>query len=319
MKQSYFSTDSRYHQYVYKGLHGRYAHWPASSRDAKRTFVLIYGQHATLERIEPIAQALSDYGDVYAVDTPGFGGMESSYKIKQYPSLDFMAGHLSHFVNKYVQTKRLITFMGISFGLQIITSALDKDHLLAKRTEEAISFAGFVSYKDFSMPISYQIFFMYLLANLGRTYIGSKIIKVFTTAPMLRFIYFAARPFNVQHKSLPKHKSQDYLDQQIWLWQNNDARTHAATGWDFLRKTDMTSLRLPVSMVHVGVPRDHLLKNAQVSAELRIMYKSVIILDLNLNSHTSLDLDSSDKIRQLLPATLKELLMKSNNKSAEVK
>ena len=317
MKQSYFSTEPQYQPYVYKTLTGRYAHWPAQSATAKRTFVLIYGQHATLERIQPIAESLAAYGDVYAVDTPGFGGMDASYKIREYPSLDFLGGHLQHFINTRIPADRLLTFLGISFGFQVVANMLANDQIISKRTEQVISFVGFPTYKDFSMPLSYKGF--YLLAAFGRNRVGSSILRGVMRPAFMKSVYFLARPVNVKYKSLDKKEAATYVGEQTWLWMVNDHRTHAATAWDFWFKNDLTNLKIDADAVHIGVPRDHLLKNTQIAQELKGMFRNLEAMELNLANHAPLDVDTADKVSALLPATLKALLESSRNKVAITK
>lgn len=70
---SLFSDDPNITDYDFLGLKGRMGHWPAKDSESKRTFVVIYGQHATIERLIPTITALTNFGDVYIADNPGFG------------------------------------------------------------------------------------------------------------------------------------------------------------------------------------------------------------------------------------------------------
>jgi|GEM_PF-2882175 len=316
MKQSLFSNDPMYKPYIYKGLKGRYVHFEATSKNARRTFVIVYGQHATLERIEPILRAITRYGDVYAVDNPGFGGMDAAYKIKEYPDLKFYSGHLEHFISEYIPKDRQLTLMGISYGFQIITSMLGNNKQLCKRVELAISFVGFVSYDDFSMPLSYTIFLKYFMSNVGRTRFGAFLFKITIRPALLKFAYFLARPTDVKYKSLSKTEAQTYVAKQTWLWMANDHRTHSATAYDFWYKNNLTSLRIPVDGIHICVPNDHLFKNSIISSELNQMYQTMTTLNLNLDNHAPLDVDTPRKVYALFPATLKAMLVESKNKTA---
>ncbi len=318
MTKSLFSNDPAYRPYEFMGLNGRYAHWPANSNKARRTFVLLYGQHATLERITGVAGALREFGDVYMVDTPGFGGMDAPYKIDKYPSLEFYADHLKHFVDEYLPKDRQLTFMGISYGFQIITKTLASYPELSSRTEEAISFVGFVNYKDFDMPLSYKIILMYLLTNMGRTYIGSKILAVILSRPVLIVALRLSKPFNVHYKTLEKKDVKEYINQQIWLWTINDHHTHAATAWDFFRKTDLSKLKINTTVLHAGVENDHYFKNPQIVEELTGMYKVCHSFELDLDNHAPLEA-KPDEVNKLIPDKLNAELMKSKNDKAVTK
>ena len=318
MKKTLFSQEAAYKPYLFKGLHGRYAHFPARSDSGARTFVLVYGQHATLERVRPIADALTEFGDVYMVDTPGFGGMDPSYKVKEYPSLEFLAAHLNHFVTEHIPASRQLTLVGISFGFQILTQALAEYPELAARTEHAVSFVGFVKYTDFSMPASYKVFLLHLAAHPARYKAGSLFFTAALRPGVLRMIFFFNRPFNTKFKDFDKAQAKEYVDQQIWLWMVNDHRTHGATAWDFFKKNDLTGLRLDADAIHIGVPNDHLINNKVVTEELHKMYRHVDVFDLHLPNHAPLDIDSPDKVRALLPDGLVAMMQTSKNAKALV-
>lgn len=317
MKKSLFSNDPVYKPYVFKGLRGRYGHWLASEPKAKRTFVLLYGQHATLERIVGIVEVLRQYGDVYMVDTPGFGGMDSPYKIGRTPNLDFYAEHLNNFVDNYIPKARQITFMGISYGFQIVTKTLANYPDICKRTEVAISFVGFVSYKDFDMPLSYKILLMYCLTNFGRTRLGNRIMSPFISGPVLNLVLRMSKPFNVHYKTLQKNEVENYINQQIWLWTVNDNHTHAVTAWDFFKKTDLSDLKIDAAVIHAGVDNDHYFKNDRIVEELKNMYKDCQHFELDLDNHAPLEA-KPDEVSELIPDKLKVVLRKSKNKEAVI-
>lgn len=316
MKQSYFSTDPRYKPYSFKGLKGRYMHMPAASERAKRTFVMVYGQHATLERIGSIAEAFTDYGDVYAADNPGFGGMDPAYKISRYPDLGFYAEHLRHFLTEYVPRDRKVTLVGISYGFQMVTEMLQRYPELHSRIEQAVSFVGFIHYQDFRAPVPYSVRFLRLMSNVGRSSIGAKICSPFLREPAVVTIYRVTKPIQVKFKSLPKEDAKRYAKEQAWLWRINDGRTHAATAWDFFTKNDLTSYRIDVPAVHIGVPHDHFFDNERINAELESMYRSLTVFELALENHAPLDIDTPDKVRELLPPKLKKLIRMSANDGA---
>lgn len=316
MKQSFFSTDSKIKPYIYKTLKGRFVHLPAARKDAKRTFVVLYGQHATLERIMPIMEALTEYGDVYGVDNPGFGGMDSSYRIKEYPSLDFYAGHLKYFIDTHIPAERQLTLLGISFGFQIVTKTLALYPELNKRTETAMSFVGFVHHQDFSMPLSYSVPLLYFMANGGRFWLGSKIAELCLKEPIIVGVYQLTKPIQVKFRSLPKEEAKRYAREQAWLWRVNDARTHAATAWDFFKKNDLTGHTIDATVIHVGVPNDHLFDNSRISAELKQIYNKVELYDMELENHAPLDVETPDKVHSLMPDTLKVVLRRSRNRTA---
>ena len=79
------------------GLRGRMLSLPAK-KNKKREIMLVYGHHSSLERMYGLAEVLNDYGSVTLPDLPGFGGMDSFYKIHEKPDMDTMADYLATFV-----------------------------------------------------------------------------------------------------------------------------------------------------------------------------------------------------------------------------
>jgi pimeloyl-ACP methyl ester carboxylesterase len=316
MKRTYFTQSPYFKTYEFLGLKGRYGHWPAKNATAKRTFVLIYGQHATLERLLPIAEAMRDFGDVYLADNPGFGGMDPGYKIKRYPNLDFYAEHLKHFIEDYIPPDRKITLLGISFGFQMAATMLANYPEIQNRIEDTISFVGFVNPGDFKISKTTSIPLLYILANSGRTWLGSKIYTAILRENFIVFCYHLTRPIQEQFKNLHGEDADRYAREQAWLWIVNDPRTHGSTGWDLFRKNDLTGLRIPMDVIHVGVPNDHFFDNSRVAVELKKIFRKTYVYDLQLANHAPLDIETPEKVRGLLPPKLVKTLQSSRNRKA---
>lgn len=302
--------------YEFAGLKGRYLHWPAASSKAKRTFVLVYGQHATIERLLPIIEALSDFGDVYLADNPGFGGMDASYKIGRKPDLDLYAEHLAHFIEEYIPADRQLTLFGISYGFQMLVELLHDYPELNGRIEQIISFVGFVSHKDFQMPKRLRLPLMYVLANVGRTKPGAAIFDTVLSERLISGVYRLSKPIQPKFKTLSGEAARRYAREQATLWLVNDNLTHGVTAWEFFRRTDLTHYRLDAEAIHIGVPNDHLFNNSRVETELQTMFRKVTNLRLNLANHAPVDIETADEVRSLLPTDLKKIIGKSANKTA---
>src|SRR3982751_3045218 len=87
------------------GLTGRMLHMPAP-KNKKRDILLIYGHHSCLERMYGVAEDLNQYGAVTMPDLPGFGGMDSFYKIGMEPTLDNLADYLAAFIKLRYKGKK---------------------------------------------------------------------------------------------------------------------------------------------------------------------------------------------------------------------
>src|SRR5689334_14666025 len=95
------------------GLQGRMLYMPAKKKPG-RDLLVIYGHHALLERWWGLVQNFNQYGSVTMPDLPGFGGMDSFYKIGQKPDLDNYADYLAAFIKLRFRNRR-ISIAGISF------------------------------------------------------------------------------------------------------------------------------------------------------------------------------------------------------------
>jgi pimeloyl-ACP methyl ester carboxylesterase len=131
------------------GLQGRMLRLPAAKSDNKRELLIVYGHHAKLERWWGLIQNFNEFGNVTMPDLPGFGGMDSFYKIGQKPSIDNLADYLASFIKLRYKRRRL-TIVGISFGFVIATRMLQRYPELAKRVDMVISCVGFAHHDDFT-------------------------------------------------------------------------------------------------------------------------------------------------------------------------
>src|ERR1041385_6148442 len=95
------------------GLAGRMLRLPPP-KSKKREILLIAGQHTSLERIFGMAEYLNRFGGVTSPDLPGFGGMESFYKIGEKPTIDKMADYLASFIKLRYKNRRF-TVIAVSY------------------------------------------------------------------------------------------------------------------------------------------------------------------------------------------------------------
>ena len=89
-------------------------------KKTKKRFVVLHGLHASLERMYAVSQLIYEYGEVYQPDLPGFGGMDSFYKIGRVPNYDEYADYLYTFLKSQKLTEN-IWFFANSFSAQILT------------------------------------------------------------------------------------------------------------------------------------------------------------------------------------------------------
>lgn len=251
------------------GLQGRMLYMPAPA-GKKREILFIYGHHSSLERWFGLAQVLNRYGAVTAPDLPGFGGMQSFYKIGRKPTIDNMADYLAAFV-KMRYKRKPVTIVGLSFGFVVATRMLQRYPDLAKKVDMIVSVVGFAHHDDFIF--SPPRYWMY--RAMSRTFslpVASSLFRIIALHPsMLRLFY--ARTHNARHKfkDFGEEEFRQMIEVEIWLWRNNELRTYMYTSNQFLR-LDNCKQQINLPVWHVSVSGDHFLDNDLVEQHLQVIF-----------------------------------------------
>jgi len=249
------------------GLSGRMLYLPPP-KGKKREILLLYGQHSSLERWWGIAQVLNRYGAVTIPDLPGFGGMDSFYKVGKKPNFDNYADYLAAFVRMRYKRKR-VTIVGMSFGFVAATRMLQRFPDLVKKVDLFVSLVGFAHKDDFSISPA-----MYWFWRIGSTVIGWPPIAAFFRAvclqPMvLRFVYQYTG--HAKFKGLSTEQAKAMSEVEIWLWHHNDVRTWLYSTTQMLT-LDNCKVRIDLPVWHVGVAHDHFFDNGIIEQHMRIIF-----------------------------------------------
>jgi len=252
------------------GLEGRMMHLPAPKAHADREILIVYGHHSSLERWWGFAQNFNKYGAVVMPDLPGFGGMESFYKLGKEPTLDNMADYLASFVQWRYKRKKVV-IVGLSFGFLVATRMLQRYPALTKKVELLVSAVGFSHYEDF-------------VFSRTRLRIYRALSKFITHRPMpFIFRYTALDPWVLRrayHKTFNARKKfagaspedmERMMDMEIVLWHANDVRTHWFTTHQMLTVDNCTKqVNLPVW--HVAAGTDQYFHAHLVEQHMRIIF-----------------------------------------------
>ncbi|MEJ0073013.1 MAG: alpha/beta fold hydrolase [Candidatus Saccharibacteria bacterium] len=134
-------------------------HIPAE-KGKNREILVLYGHHALLERWWGLVQNFAEFGSVTMPDIPGFGGMDSFYKIGQKPTLDAYADYMAAFIKLRYKHKR-VNIVGISFGFLVATRMLQRYPELTKRVDFLVSAAGFMRADEFTFSRQRYLFYLY--------------------------------------------------------------------------------------------------------------------------------------------------------------
>jgi len=253
--------------------------------------------------------ALSNYGSVTMPDLPGFGGMDSFYKIGKKPTIDNMADYLVKFIKKHFKDEE-ITIAGMSFGFAVTTRMLQRHPELHKQIKIIVSIVGFVNQEDFTLsPVRKRV---YIQAT-----------RIFShKVPSIIFRHIALHPvflnafYGKTHNAKNKFKeagSKQEIDAikaaEVTLWHINDVRTWCYTTVAILSlKNSKVEVNLPVW--HVGVSEDHFFDNNKVEKHLSEIYKDVLHIKVDAKMHAPSVIADEKAAAEILPQDLRDRLSK---------
>lgn len=290
------------------GLQGRMLHMPAP-KGRNREILFVYGHHSSLERWFGIMQNLNRYGAVTMPDLPGFGGMDSFYKIGEEATIDNLADYLAAFI-KMRYKRRKVVIAGMSFGFVVATRMLQRYPELTKKVDMLVSIAGFAHKDDFVFSGKRQ--FMY------RT-----LIRVFSfRLPALFFRYVLLHPFVIRNAYKRTHNAknkfqdlageelQEMLDVEIKLWHDNDVRTHMRTSAEFLN-LDNCKVKVDIPVYHVAIAGDRYFDNHIVEQHYRVIFSEFNLVDtLKIGNHAPSIIADMKAAAPFVPPKLRRLLLR---------
>jgi pimeloyl-ACP methyl ester carboxylesterase len=290
------------------GLQGRMLHMPAPN-NKKREILFIYGHHSSLERWRGVIQDLNKYGAVTVPDLPGFGGMQSFYKIGEQPTIDNLADYLAAFVKMRYKRKK-VTIAGLSFGFVIVTRMLQRYPDLVKKVDLLVSVVGFTHKDDFTFsPVRHFVYRRLSMFFAGRT--RSMLFKnIFLQPWVLRAAY--AKTHNARHKfeSLDTETRRRMMDFEIHLWHCNDVRTHWRTCAEFLQLNNCDR-RVDLPVWHIGVKHDNYFDDHIVEQHMRVVFNDFIGMKSRLTSHSPSIIADAKMAAPLIPRKLRQILAKT--------
>lgn len=272
-----------------------------------RNILLLYGHHASLERMFGIAANLNKHGSVTIPDLPGFGGMQSLHAIGLKPTVDNFADYLAAFIKLRFKNKR-ITIISMSFSFLVVTRMLQKYPQLSKKIDLLVSSVGFVHYEDFKMPKYQQLG----LRALGRTFQYSFPAFLFRytllQGPVIRGFYAL---FGSVHSKMndaeDKAVKAERVKAEVRLWQINDVQTRMRTMADMF-KVDLCNKKINLPVHHVFVDGDRYFDNQVVEQHMRIIYSDFQGLKTDIKGHMPSIVATAEEAEPFVPAKLKKLL-----------
>jgi pimeloyl-ACP methyl ester carboxylesterase len=291
------------------GLRGRMLRLPASRSSNNREFLVVYGHHAMLERWWGLVQNFNSLGNITMPDLPGFGGMDSFYKIGQKPTIDNLADYLAAFCKLRYKRRRFV-IVGISFGFVVATRMLQRYPELAKKVDLIVSNVGFSHHDDFLFTKRRILMYRTIGKIISLPVAAWVFKKLFLNAWVLRNAY--RRTHNARHKfAAAAAESQAMFDAvmetEVKLWNINDVRTHGFTTHEFLAINN-TKVRVDVPVFHVGIKGDYYFNNTRVEQHFRMIFKDYTGMQLDLKGHAPSVVSSKKEAAVFVPPRVKKML-----------
>lgn len=287
------------------GLQGRMLHVPAP-KNKHREILFVYGHHSSLERWWGVIQDMNQYGAVTMPDLPGFGGMQSFYRISEVPTVDKLADYLAAFIKMRYKRKK-VTIAGLSFGFVVVTRMLQRYPDLAKKVDLLISVVGFAHKDDFVFTKPRYLFYL-----SGARFFSHRLPAIFFRNVLLhpwalKSAYHRTHNARQKFKPLDRGASKAAMDMEIRLWHSNDVRTHMKTTVEFLT-LDNCQKRVELPLWHVSIDADRYFDNFRVEQHLGVVFSKVTSIKAQMDTHAPSVIADAKTAAPMLPAKIRRLL-----------
>lgn len=291
-------------------LRGRVLLAPATSTKS-REILVVYEQLASLERWENLITELRRYGRVTMPDLPGFGGMDSFYKLNQQASIDNLAGYLAAFI-KLRYKRKTITIFGVGFGFVVVTRMLQLHPDLVKKVNLLIAADSYAHHDDLGSA-GPRNWIHVVCKRLGAHKLPAIFYRnVFLYPAVLKqAAHSAVRVGNGRYETdeLEKDTLRETAKVYAKLWRVNDVRTYMQTTQELLRLDNCTkTIKLP--LVHM-VGSQSKLDAFRTEQHLSVVFTKVQQIDSDIEQYATIGILPTPKTSALLPRKIRSMLLKA--------
>lgn len=289
------------------GMDGRILRMPSPAGRKRRIF-LVYGHHSSLERLYGLAEVLNEYGSVTMPDLPGFGGMDSFYKINEKPTIDNYSDYLASLIKLYYKRQR-VTIIAMSFSVPLIIRMLQKYPELVKKVDLFVSIAGFTRRDDFIFDKKTY----WSLRLLARTF-SYRIPALFwrhviLTKPVIKTTYKLVGNKHSKMKDAVDMVERDRrIDYEVGLWQMNDVRTRMSTMTMMFTLNVVDDKQIDLPVVHVTATEDRYFDNETVKQHLHVIFKKVEMVSTSMPNHAPSIMATAKEAAPYIPSKVRKLL-----------
>jgi len=290
------------------GMRGRMLRLPAP-KNKQREILMVYGHHASIERMQGFAEELNKYGAVTVPDLPGMGGMDSFYKVGEVPSLDNMADYLAAFVKLRYRRKR-VTILAMSWGFVIATHMLQRYPELVKKVDLLISIVGFVHAEDFVFSNRTKLTARIISSVFSGRLTAGFVQHVILRGPIIRATYRLVADKHVKLRDADEAEREKRIKFEIGLWQMNDIRTYMDNMFTML-KLDLCNAKVDLPVWHVSVEPDRYFDNQVVEQHMNIIFNEVTVVHSKMKGgHAPTVIANAKEAAPFIPAKIRRLLAK---------
>lgn len=287
------------------GMEGRMLYMPAP-KGKTRNILFVYGHHASIERQFGVLEVLNKYGSVTLPDLPGFGGMDSFYKIGLKPSVDNLADYLAAFVKMRYRRKK-VTIVAMSFGFAVATRMLQRCPELVNKVNLLVSVVGFVHHEEFVFSRRNFLMLRYSSSFFSNRLPAYFCKKVVLRPKLIRATYKMVADKHVKMKDADEEERTKRIDFEINLWQINDIRTYMDVSVSMFRM-DLLGSKVDLPVYHIGVDEDRYFDNHIVEQHMNIIYNKVTMINTTFKNHGPTVIADAKSASTFLPPKLKRLL-----------
>lgn len=288
------------------GMDGRQLRLPAPA-GKKQEILLLYGHHASIERMSGLAQVLNTHGAVTLPDLPGFGGMDSFYKISEKPTLDNYADYLASLIKLYYK-RRKFTIIATSFSVPLVIYTLQKYPELNKKVKGFVSLAGFVHRDDFVFNFREY----WGLRTLGLIF--SRRIPAFLfrhialTKPVISMCYRLVAGSHSKMKDADVLELKKRIAFEVKLWQMNDVRTRAETYSLMLTLDVCKGGTVNVPAYHITTAEDRYFDHGIVAQHLHVIFPELEVIPSDIPNHVPTIIATAKEAEVYIPKRIRTVL-----------
>ncbi len=296
------------------GLRGRVLHMPGPKHHSPEV-LFVYGHHSSIERWQGVAELMAQYAAVTMPDLPGFGGMDSLYRIGKLATLDNLADYLANFIAEYYPASKRFSIVGMSLGFVVVTRMLQRHPDIATRITTCISLFGFAHKDDFILPLKRRRFGLRVAKLFSRPGFASAYRAVLLNRFVLSRAYHRTPNAREKFKNATTEEHAANMDFEIKLWQNSDLRTYMQTTAEFLQ-LDNTLAQINLPVYHVAVAKDRFFDNKTVEKHYARIFTNVIALaELQSANHAPTRIKTAAEAEAFIPPELlKKIAAAATNK-----